>query len=64
MDDKYYATEIAFKNGYKRAVSEIFEEIDEICHAYNRYEIGERGLFAKLADLKKKYAGENYADHS
>ena len=37
---------------------EIFEEIDKICHDYNRYEIGERGLFAKLAEFKKKYESE------
>lgn len=37
---------------------EIFEEIDKTCHDYNRYEIGERGLFANLAELKKKYIGE------
>jgi hypothetical protein len=37
---------------------EIFEEIDKICRDYNRYEFGERGLFAKLADLKKKYESE------
>lgn len=40
--------------GYRKA-SEIFEEIEKICNDYNRYEIGERGLFAKLAELKKKY---------
>ena len=39
-------------------VREIFEEIEKICRDYNRYEIGERGLFARLAELKKKYMEE------
>lgn len=36
-------------------VERIFEEIEKICRDYNRYEIGERGLFARLAELKNKY---------
>ena len=34
---------------------EIFDELDNIVRDYNRYEIGERGMFARIAELKKKH---------
>ena len=51
----YYATEISFKNGYKNAAMEIFEEIEK-----HRDET--RGVVVllpeELSELKKKYIGE------
>lgn len=53
------ATEIAFKNGYKKAVRDIFEEIDriralEIC-LYKRELEGIYDFNNEYAELKKKY---------
>lgn len=52
---EYDAIEIAFKNGYKKAAEEIFEEIERLCDAHlywNNCSIIQRD---DIAELKKKY---------
>ena len=53
---EYDATEIAFKNGYEKAVREIFEEIEKaLFHLetpIGKYLAINRG---RLTNLKKKY---------
>lgn len=51
--NEHDATEIAFKNGYKQAVRDIFEEIER--------ETKNHGITytqRKIAELKKKYTEE------
>jgi hypothetical protein len=53
--NEYHATEIAFKNGYKKAAEEIFEEIDR---AVENAELEWGTIFGVklcIAELKKKY---------
>ena len=63
---EYDATEVAFKNGYKKAVTEIFGEIDKmlsnqevVTEDQRCKEIGEWILHdyipKRLAKIKKKY---------
>ena len=54
--NKYDATEIAFKNGYKKAVEEIFEEIEKILD--KKFSINHGVVLISkedFAELKKKY---------
>lgn len=59
--NEHHATEIAFKNGYKKAASEIFEEIERLL--YLNYLQGDifigkyfdAELENDIAELKKKY---------
>lgn len=54
MDKQYYATEIAFKNGYKKAATDIFEEIEKaIAELYPIYTV--RLIIECVDNLKKKY---------
>jgi hypothetical protein len=55
--NEHDATEIAFKNGYEKAVREIFEEIEEILFDYESTIQKEyRNAFnSRFAELKKKY---------
>lgn len=48
--NEYDATETAFKNGYEKAVREIFEEINEEC--FDQFGYFDYEAFFKL---KKKY---------
>lgn len=48
------ATEIAFKNGYKKAASDIFEEIEKIATSEGAYDYVS---IQEVAELKKKYTG-------
>lgn len=51
--NEHDATEIAFKNGYKKAVREIFEEIDKILEVDK---FGEAKFdIRELYELKKQY---------
>lgn len=53
--NEHDATEIAFNNGYTKAVREIFEEIERLCdtHLYwNNCSIIQRD---DIIELKKKY---------
>ena len=65
------ATEIAYKNGYKQGQSdvarEIFAEIEAILHTLDRQHMlcgnpkqawGIRSAETKIAELQKKYTGE------
>ena len=58
--NEHHATEIAFKNGYKKAVMEIFEDFERYFVTGNTYYghcIHTIGV-TTFADLKKKYTGE------
>jgi hypothetical protein len=63
---EYDATEIAFKNGYKKAVEEIFEEIEKFLKNQEALSENQRlkevgdwifhdYLPTQFAELKKKY---------
>lgn len=58
--NEHDATEIAFKNGYKKAVREIFEEIHKsVIHRILHDEDYSLDSFTKdLDELKKKYTEE------
>lgn len=66
--NEHDATETAFKNGYEKAVREIFEEIEEAIEKckYNQstpFGIEERynpyAIIKQVAKLKKKYTEES-----
>ena len=53
---EYQATEIAFKNGYKKAAEEIFEEIEKYALNIKMESVTFMALRAQvLAVLKEKY---------
>ena len=51
------ATEIAFKNGYKKAVEDVFEDIEKCMeHDYiSTIGVYKGSLELRIAELKKKY---------
>lgn len=64
--DRHDATEIAFKNGYKKAAREIFEEIEKYMVVFGDRNLSSffRGISYKaFAELKKKYT-ENENDRT
>jgi hypothetical protein len=56
--DEHTATEIAYKNGYKKAAEEIFAEIDTMIFGSIIPNDCAIISIAKLAELKKKYTEE------
>lgn len=52
---EYDATEIAFKNGYKKAARDIFEEIEKVRMQHTFGNIDGSELNVRLYSLKKKY---------
>jgi hypothetical protein len=53
--NEYDATEIAFKNGYKKAVRDIFEDIEKSCGTFLVFGIHGYAIH-DIAELKRKYA--------
>lgn len=54
--NEYDATEVAFKNGYKKAAEEIFEEIENLLNRYYNdagYTVPDMGY--DIDELKKKH---------
>ena len=62
------ATEIAYKNGYKQGVKDIFEEIESLLIRYtfedNYGEYISTTITDEFAELKKKYTEENNDDRT
>lgn len=54
--NEHDATEIAFKNGYKKAAKEIFEDIEKLKHT--KWDWSDVVEWNGIAKLKKKYMGE------
>lgn len=52
--NKHDATEIAFKNGYAKAVQDIFADIEKSCRTFGVF--GIHGyMICDIAELEKKY---------